>query len=86
MRLITSSTSPDVIGQTETVIDTRSNERVATIPLGGEVGGSQFSRIENLVYVNVKTKAELIAIDPVLDAVVARYRCWMRGQRRPAHR
>jgi DNA-binding beta-propeller fold protein YncE len=63
----------DVIGQTETVIDTRSNTRVATIPLGGEVGGSQFDRTENLVYVNVKTRTELIAIDPVMDAVVARY-------------
>jgi DNA-binding beta-propeller fold protein YncE len=63
----------DVIGQTETVIDTRNNRRVATIPLGGEVGNVQFDRSENLVYVNVKTTNELVAIDPVLDTVVARY-------------
>ncbi|HEV2740886.1 MAG TPA: hypothetical protein VGU66_20180 [Candidatus Elarobacter sp.] len=63
----------DVIGETETVIDTRRNARIATIPLGGEVGNSQFARSENLVYVNVKTKNELVAIDPVSDAVVARY-------------
>jgi hypothetical protein len=63
----------DVIGQTETVIDTQHNRRVATIPLGGEVGDSQFDWTENLVYVNVRTRGELAAIDPVLDAVVARY-------------
>jgi DNA-binding beta-propeller fold protein YncE len=63
----------DVIGQTETVVDTRHNRRIATIPLGGEVGSSQYDRNENLVYVNVRTKNELVAIDPVPDAVVARY-------------
>ena len=63
----------DVIGETETVIDTRRNARIAMIPLGGEVGNSQFARSENLVYVNVKTHNELVAIDPALDTVVARY-------------
>jgi DNA-binding beta-propeller fold protein YncE len=63
----------DVIGQAETVIDARNNMRSATIPLGGEAGNVQFDRSENLVYVNVKTTNELVAIDPVLDAVVARY-------------
>ncbi|HEY5077216.1 MAG TPA: YncE family protein [Acidimicrobiia bacterium] len=63
----------DVIGQSETVIDTKHNRRVAMIPLDGEVGDSQFARGENLVYVNVKTKPELVAIDPALDVVVARY-------------
>ncbi|HEY6236737.1 MAG TPA: hypothetical protein VIW69_16680 [Candidatus Elarobacter sp.] len=63
----------DVIDETETVIDAGRNARIATIPLGGEVGSSQFARSENLVYVNVKTKNELVAIDPVSDTVVARY-------------
>ena len=61
----------DVIGETETVIDTRRNARIAMIPLGGEVGNSRFARSENLVYVNVKTHNELVAIDPALDTVVA---------------
>ena len=39
----------DVIDEAETVIDTTKNVRIATIPLGGAAGGSQFARSENLV-------------------------------------
>jgi YVTN family beta-propeller protein len=62
----------DEIGETETVID-GAGRRVNAIPLGGEAGASQYDAVENLVYVNVKTRAELIAIDPRQDAIVARY-------------
>jgi DNA-binding beta-propeller fold protein YncE len=62
----------DEIGETETVIDAAAN-RVNAIPLGGEAGASQYDSVERLIYVNVKTRNELVAIDPVQDAIVARY-------------
>ena len=64
----------DEAGGTETVVDVRSNRRVATIPLGGEVGNSQYDAVSGLVYADVQTLNEVVAIDPRQDRIVHRYR------------
>ncbi len=62
----------DEFGGTETVVDVRTNRRVATIPLGGEVGNSQYDSVTQHIFANVQTRRQLIEIDPVTDKVVAR--------------
>ena len=62
----------DEHGDTETVIDVRTNTRVATIPLGGDVGNSQYDPGSKHVFVNVQTRRQLVEIDPVSDKVVTR--------------
>lgn len=64
----------DEAGQTETVVNTRTNKRVATIPMGGEVGNSQYDPVSHLVFVDVQTRDEIVAIDPRTDKIVHRYR------------
>ncbi|MDE2343749.1 MAG: YncE family protein [Betaproteobacteria bacterium] len=64
----------DEAGQTETVVNTRTNKRVATIPMGGEVGNSQYDPVSRLVFVDVQTRDEIVAIDPRTDKIVHRYR------------
>ncbi|EQD66458.1 conserved hypothetical protein, secreted [mine drainage metagenome] len=64
----------DEAGQTETVVDTRSNRRVATIAMGGEVGNSQYDPVSQRVFVDVQTRDEIVAIDPRTNAIVQRYR------------
>ena len=62
----------DEHGDTETVIDVRTNTRVATIPLGGDVGNSQYDAASQRVFVNVQTRKQLVEIDPASDKVVTR--------------
>ena len=62
----------DEHGQTDTVIDTRTNRRIATIALGGDVGNSQFDAASKHVFVNVQTLGQLVEIDPVKNAIVRR--------------
>ena len=62
----------DEAGGTETVIDVRSNKRVATIRLGGEVGNTQYDSVSKRIFVNVQGTRELIEIDPSTDTVVQR--------------
>lgn len=64
----------DEAGQTETVVDTRSNQRIATIAMGGEVGNSQYDPVSQRVFVDVQTRDEIVAIDPRSSAIVRRYR------------
>lgn len=64
----------DEAGQTETVFSTRTNKRVATIPMGGEVGNSQYDPISHLVFVDVQTRDEIVAIEPLTNKIVHRYR------------
>ncbi len=63
----------DEAGQTETVVDTRDNRRIATIPMGGEVGNSQYDPITGRILVDVQTRDEIVAIDPGTDRIVGRY-------------
>src|SRR4029077_16754617 len=62
----------DEHGDTETVIDVESNRRVATIPLGGEVGNSQYDPVSKHIFANVQTSSQLVEIDPTTDRVVDR--------------
>jgi DNA-binding beta-propeller fold protein YncE len=62
----------DETGKTETVIDVRTNQRVATIALDGEVGNSQYDPVSGHVFVNVQSLRQLVEIDPASDRVIAR--------------
>src|SRR5215469_4177891 len=62
----------DEHGDTETVIDVRTNTRVATIPLGGDVGNSQYDAASQHVFVNVQTRRQLVEIDPESDKILTR--------------
>jgi DNA-binding beta-propeller fold protein YncE len=62
----------DEFGKTETVIDINTNARLATIPLGGEVGNSQYDPVSKHVFANVQTRNQLVEIDPTTDKVVER--------------
>lgn len=62
----------DEAGSTETVVEVRSNKRIATIPLGGEAGNSGYDAASGHIFVNVQTRGELVEIDPVTDTIVAR--------------
>ncbi|KVC80458.1 YncE family protein [Burkholderia ubonensis] len=63
----------DEYGKTETVIDVRSNRRVATIALDGEVGNTQYDTVSRHIFVNVQTRGQLVEIDPATDRVVGRF-------------
>jgi len=62
----------DEHGATETVIDVRTNQRAATIPLGGEVGNTEYDAVTQHIFANVQSRRQLIEIDPTHDEVVAR--------------
>lgn len=62
----------DEHGGTDTVIDVRSNTRVTTIPLGGEVGNTQYDPVSRHIFANVQTRKQLVEIDPASDKVIAR--------------
>ncbi|CAM2172606.1 exported hypothetical protein [Paraburkholderia sacchari] len=62
----------DETGGTETVIDTQSNRRLNTIPLGSTVGNTQYDAASRHVFVNAQSRRQLVEIDPSNDAIVAR--------------
>jgi DNA-binding beta-propeller fold protein YncE len=64
----------DESGKTETVVDTRVNKRLATIPMGGEVGNSQYDPVTGLVFVDVQTRDGIVSIDPKTNRIIHRYR------------
>jgi len=62
----------DEHGRTETVIDTKSNDRIATIPLGGDAGNTRYDPVSRHIFVNVQTLGQLVEIDPATNAILAR--------------
>lgn len=62
----------DELGKTDTVIDTRTNRRIATIQLGGEVGNTQYDPGSRRIFVNVQTLGQLVEIDPRKNAILRR--------------
>jgi YVTN family beta-propeller protein len=62
----------DEIGGTDTVVDVRTNHRIATIPLGGEAGNTQFDPASGRIFVNAQTTGQLIEVDPRRDRIVGR--------------
>ena len=63
----------DELGGTETVIDTRDDRRIATIPMGGRVGNSQYDPVSRLIFADVQTRDQIVAIDPGTNRIVRRY-------------
>jgi DNA-binding beta-propeller fold protein YncE len=63
----------DEFGEAEIVIDTRTNQRLETIALGGEAGNSQYDAASGHIFVNVQTRNDLVEIDPTSDRIIARY-------------
>ena len=61
----------DEHGKTETVIDTRHNRNILTIPLNSEVGNSQYDSASGHIFVNAQASGKLIEIDPDTDKIVA---------------
>ena len=62
----------DEHGGTDTVIDVKTNTRVATIALGGEVGNTQYDPVSKHIFSNVQTRNQLLEIDPTTDQVIER--------------
>jgi len=62
----------DELGRTETVIDVRTRQRIATIALAGEPGNSQYDPVTQHIFVNVQTRSELVEIDPTTDRITTR--------------
>jgi YVTN family beta-propeller protein len=62
----------DEHGNTDTVIDTHSNKRVATIELGGQVGNTQYDPVSHHIFVNVQGLGRLVEIDPLSNSILKR--------------
>lgn len=63
----------DESGGGELVIDGSTDQVVARIPLGGEAGNTKYDPGSGCILVAVQTLNQIVAIDPVSDAVVGRY-------------
>jgi DNA-binding beta-propeller fold protein YncE len=64
----------DEAGEADVVIDATSHRKRSTIALGGEAGNTHYDSVSRCILVAVQTKNELVAIDPVAERIVARYR------------
>lgn len=64
----------DELGSAVTVIDADTNKFLARIETGGEVGNVRYDPATARIFVPVQSNNELIAIDPVRLAVVARHK------------
>ena len=62
----------DEYGQQELVIDVPAASPRRPIPLGGEVGNTQYDSVSRRIWVAVQTRGELASIDPSADSVVER--------------
>jgi DNA-binding beta-propeller fold protein YncE len=64
----------DESGDADVVIDATTHRKRSTIALGGEAGNTHYDSVSRCILVAVQTRDELVAIDPVAERVVARYR------------
>jgi DNA-binding beta-propeller fold protein YncE len=71
----------DEAGGKETVIDTQTNRAVATIDMEGEVGNTKYDSGSRLIFANVQSKNELVAIDPQKDQIAGRH--FLKGGKGP---
>jgi len=71
----------DELGGEVTVIDVLKNKRLTSIKMGGEVGNVRYDTLSRLIFANVQTKNELVAINPGTKSIVGRYP--VKGGRRP---
>jgi DNA-binding beta-propeller fold protein YncE len=64
----------DEAGAADVVIAAHTNTKRSTIALGGEAGNTHYDSVSHCVFVAVQTRNELVAIDPVTERIVQRYR------------
>ena len=64
----------DESGRTDVVIDAATHAKRSVIDLGGEAGNTHYDSVSHCILVAVQTTNELVAIDPVAERIVARYR------------
>ncbi|HET9725739.1 MAG TPA: YncE family protein [Gemmatimonadales bacterium] len=62
----------DEYGRQELVIDVATSTSRRPIPLGGEVGNTQYDSVTGRIWAAVQTRNELAALDPLADSVVER--------------
>ncbi len=62
----------DEHGDTVGVIDAVRRVLLAKIPVGGEVGNTQYDNADGMIYSNVQTLGEMVVIDPATDREVRR--------------
>jgi DNA-binding beta-propeller fold protein YncE len=60
-------------GKSDTVVDAKTNMPIATIPLGGGAGNSQYDSVSGHILVTVDGREELAEIDPDTNQITARY-------------
>lgn len=63
----------DESGGADVVIDAKTGTKRSTIPLGGEAGNTHYDSVSHCILVAVQTRNQMVAIDPVSEAVVRRY-------------
>jgi len=63
----------DLHGKTETVIDAKTNQQVATIQLSGGAGNTQYDAASDRIFIAVHRLNQLAEIDSQTDKVAARY-------------
>ncbi len=60
-------------GRSDTVIATQTNQAIATIDLGGEVGNTQYDAVSKRFLAAVQTRNQLVALSPDTHQVLQRY-------------
>ncbi len=63
----------DESGSADVVIDAKTRVKRSTIELGGEAGNTHYDPVSGCILVAVQTQNQMVAIDPALERIVARY-------------
>ncbi len=63
----------DESGGTDVVIDAKTRSKRSTIDLGGEAGNTHYDAVSHCIMVAVQTRNQMVAIDPAMERIVARY-------------
>ena len=64
----------DESGESDVVIDATTLQKRSTIDLDGEAGNTHYDSVSKCILVAVQTRGELVAVDPLSERVVARYK------------
>jgi YVTN family beta-propeller protein len=62
----------DEHGGTDTVIDTLTNRRIATVQIGGVIGNTQYDAASHHMFINAQSSRELVEVDPATDQILRR--------------
>jgi DNA-binding beta-propeller fold protein YncE len=54
------------------VLDAEARRLITTIPMGGEVGNTQYDPVSGRIWTNAEGRDELVGIDPASDKIVSR--------------